>query len=506
MPQAPAQRSFQQPQAQQPGGKPAQQEEQEKRADISDIGDLLFGSGIDEKTEEEFMSQSYRKQQQTSNQTKPTQYGQQTYTQQQQTSFDLLSGNAFQSIGQRPGNLGPPVKTAEDVVDENEQKRQAEIHTYNERTQRPLEDPFLWGNSMRFRMERIANDNGIKIPMQGLFDKINNKPPETKDTKEMKHKEEGGGSIVAEKAPSILNKNVPLDGIMSLMSLATNERIRDLLEDAYALTRGRQMFLYGDAPVELVGLLTPPESRQLQQQLPNGNAQPSSTPSTPMSVENALAQLSRAERQAEEARLKKRAERRARKEAAAANGGVIVNGDTISQSDPLNPLSASSGNTPGPAGLIAPEGPKMTKKEREKLAKQDVSEEVQMKQANSALSMALGGGKKKYSWLTNGGKGGGSGAGTPGLGSSRSGTPGLGGGRQTKVKMESDASPIGKDGLPNKELDRKYGVWREDGPGGKDVQLRDWVAALDFDGREKRTLATAMTKLGRERLFEETEA
>ena len=41
----------------------------------------------------------------------------------------------------------------------------------------------------------------------------------------------------------------------------------------------------------------------------------------------------------------------------------------------------------------------------------------------------------------------------------------------------------------------KLGVWREDGPRGVGVQLRDWVVVLEADGREVIALQDAYNKL-----------
>ena len=482
-----------------------------ERTDINDIGDLLVSSGIDEKREEEFLSSSYHRSraQAQANQPRPQTSpfaSQQNQQQQHQgpTNFDLMANN-FSHIGQRPGNLGQPAKSEEEIAQELEQKHRDAVRAQAVKEQQHLNNPFLWGNSMRFRMEKIANDNGIKIPMQGLYDKIADKGLQDKQTKDLKHKEDGGGSIHLEKAPSLLNKGAPLESIMCLLSIAANERIKSMVEDAYALARNRQMNSDGVVPDEWAELELSPQDSQQQQQLPNGNTPHPPKPQKPPTynaVAEVLAATAKADRQAEEARLKKRAERKARKEAATTNGSSAgVNGDVVASADGAAAASAN-GNTPGPSGLVAPEPPKMTKKERERAAKQDVNEETQMKQANSAIQMALGGGKKKYSWLTGGSKGG-STASTPGMGLSRSGTPGVGAGGAKGNTPQSSGGTLGKDGLPPEKFDRKYGVWREDGPGGKDVQLRDWINALEMDGREKKTYASALNKLGRERLLDE---
>lgn len=135
----------------------------------------------------------------------------------------------------------------------------------------------------------------------------------------------------------------------------------------------------------------------------------------------------------------------------------------------------------------------MTKKERERLAKQDVTEEVQTRMTNVTATMQLGG--KNYSWMSGAKKGGG-GSGMAGsrltLGGGAMGNSALMNATGTNANVVSTDSAGGT-------KDRKFGEWREDGVGGKGVQLRDWVCALEADGRDRKTLNFAMAKLGRER-------
>jgi hypothetical protein len=116
--------------------------------------------------------------------------------------------------------------------------------------------------------------------------------------------------------------------------------------------------------------------------------------------------------------------------------------------------------------------------------------------ANATMNQFLGGSKKgkKYSWMT----GGGSGASTPKRGlpgagaDSRPGTPGVGGAAATVGGSAGGA--LEKAALTVEGRNRP-GLWREDGPKGKGVQLRDWVAALEEDGKDPRAMQLAYDKL-----------
>lgn len=160
------------------------------------------------------------------------------------------------------------------------------------------------------------------------------------------------------------------------------------------------------------------------------------------------------ERQCEEARLQRRADR-------LANPGAVP-------AAPGTPAAKSLGD-------IAPEpGTKpLTKKEREKADKGKQSLVDSHAQANATTATFLFGGKKKnkYSWMDASG---GSGASTPGRVGTGVGVAGLGG-AQEKVRLTMDGK-------------NRMGGFREDRDGGKGVQLRDLVMALEQDGREPKAL------------------
>lgn len=491
---------------QRPAEKPPEKEEQpERHLDINELSDLVTSSGVDLRREEEFMASTLRRDR--LNQTRSSHV---TFP---QTNFDLLSQTNFGALGNRSQLAHPvPQKTAEEELSE---KHKAAVRAYNIRQQQHLENPFLLGQPMRLRMERVANENGIRMPMEGLFDRV---PKEPQNVTGSATRGADGSAIQTLDAPSILHKNAPLDPIMSLLSLATNERIRSLMEDSYGLARGRQTTSNGVVPPEwsdvAEGLngVTPEPAKTVPTSVTNTSwdrppapetngeqtcdssnvARVSSQNTTAFAPQDngfvtALTSLTAADRKTEEARAKRRAGRKARKRSQAASGASTAQGGTPNG-------AATPAANPQP-GEIAPDKP-MTKKEREKAAKAEVTDEVAMRNTNAAAAMALGS-RKRFSWMNPAKNAQAAGGGKPGGvgGGGRFGAVGPGG--ASGAANTGDAM-VGKDGLPGPGADRKWGGWKEDGPGGRDVQLRDWVNVLEGDGRERRTLGYALAKLGKD--------
>lgn len=160
----------------------------------------------------------------------------------------------------------------------------------------------------------------------------------------------------------------------------------------------------------------------------------------------------------------------------------------------LNPEPAASGSrsgsvapgTPGTgAGAESETATKApTKKELKKSAATRLAEASSTASTNQTLSTLMGGfgrKKKEYSWMKKSG----SGTSTPrniaGDGSSAAG--GDSAKAPEKTTLTSDAR------YP------RLGTWREDKEKGKNIQLRDWVTALELDGIEVRAIQQAYLSL-----------
>lgn len=444
-------------------------QKEEKEANFDAINDVALSSGIDITKEEDLLR----------------------YRSRQGASFDT-QGTSF-SLGER-GTFGQSSEKSQ--KDELYEKHIAAARRLAEQQAEHLNSPFFFGNVVRQKIANISKrDHNLTVIMDGVWD-LQEKYKEREHVGTSMTHARDGSSIVTHnlKAPSKVDKGAPLEPMIALLALAGQERMRNLLEDAYGLARGRQITADGVVPPEWSSIATNPavKSETTTTKAESVTDGPWDRPPTPPDstkdteptiafpasrhpITTALTMLSRQDRVAEEARLKRRAERKSRRAAATA--------ETVAASLTNGPATEGS-------GLPIADGQKMTKKEREKLARADLTEEAATRNANTTAAMQIGG--RSYSWMSGGSKkkpppkplGGGS---SGGLDSAKSsaGTSSAGAGKAGRV-----------DGAAGE--DTKFGVWREDGVGGRGVQMRDWVAALEVDGHEKKTLEAARAKLGRE--------
>lgn len=148
----------------------------------------------------------------------------------------------------------------------------------------------------------------------------------------------------------------------------------------------------------------------------------------------------------------------------------------------------SAPSSSAPIGERAPEVEtvKGAKKLSKRAAAAQATEAQQHAATNQTVAGALGlggnlfGGKKTYSWLTGGAKGPKSG---PALARTTSGLP------------PASAATTTKKDISNLPEARSFGTFREDHEGGKGIQLRDILSALESDGRDKKILCKAYAKL-----------
>lgn len=337
-------------------------------------------------------------------------------------------------------------------------------------------------------MHDRAAENAVRLDVQGVY--LRNPEPQLQ-TQVMMNGEKSDG-IAEVKPESKIEAGVPYEHILSLISLAAGERLRGMVDEAYGIARARQ---YGDhgrvVPPEFADIAegegkstqetVVPESvtgsswdkTQDSSAIVNGEAQTNGEKDTPQPVQTVsfqgtlnarLRDLADRDRQAEKERAKKR---EARKKQAAKEGG-----------DETTPAE-----TPAETPVTPAEPVKMSKKEQNRKQKEAQTQEAQaFQQSNStAAMMAMGKKTSRYSWMTGA---------SSQLPTNRFAKPSNSGTTTPKAQVD----PAANAGVKKEEIKvPTWGDWRE--TDAKDIELRDWAWVLERDGREKKALQRALTKL-----------
>ncbi|KAL8719885.1 MAG: hypothetical protein Q9225_003182 [Loekoesia sp. 1 TL-2023] len=490
----PQQQQQQQPSpAQQPPptgnmGPPSKPVEKDRPTDMNELSDVLMGSGVDLKEEEAALLNRYN--QDASNmgnsfgsaQSGPT-------SNPAHSSFNTYSQNV---PGSRDSFYGAgtlnqhavPYQSAEEMAEiarKRGVRRKAEMEQYH------LNNPFLFTGKLRQKMSAKARNERVQIPQGGLYHAQGQQEVQQIVVGPDKHER-----LVTLKGEDLLNHDAPLVDILTLISLATEERLHAIIEDAAALAVERRRGSNGVVPPEFLdvaavngavdaatGLPTPgnsavsPKANPLKRSYSDANQSPapiingnhassqsSNPPPNPLTA--GLRDSYLAERKAEEERLAKRR----RKEAADNADG------TASSAAP------SGAATPGLLGDKAPDIDlkKMpTKKELKKLSENRISDAQQAAATSSSLSMALGG--KVPSWMT----------------ASKPTNPML---PKVNTNTMASQSKTGNRDNPGSGLPRaRQFDFREDGAKGVGIQLRDLMFVMDGDRKERKALARAFLRL-----------
>ncbi|KAF3766094.1 hypothetical protein M406DRAFT_339379 [Cryphonectria parasitica EP155] len=331
-------------------------------------------------------------------------------------------------------------------------------------------DPFLNYANLHARMEKMAASHGLEL---NLDNKNSTQAHVQKSRGANEYPGQGGPKLTISTKTSpdgalvhINGTVLPTDSFLidqlALLSLGTRQRLRGLVEECDKLATHRQQSSHGvipmswaddGIPLELAGLYDPKDAER------SGNL----APLNPLS--QYLRDYAYAERAAEEERLRKR-QKRLQEEGGTQTG------------------TRTGAATPTTPGSVAPEPEKApTKKEQKKIAAQ--KHDASAESVNMTTMKFLGGGKKKYSWMTGGA---GSGPKTP----SRAavGAPG------TPQSSATPKAPENTNLTP--EPRTKMGTWREYGEKGKNIQIRDWAEVLERDGKEALALQYAYLKWKRD--------
>ncbi|KAG8529011.1 uncharacterized protein KY384_006700 [Bacidia gigantensis] len=454
-------------------------------ADLNELGDVLFGAGVDLKEEEAALLQTRDNNQNSSFEDQLREASGASSNAQ----YPFARGNFYSQNypGGRDsffggGILNQPAQKEQTADERAEAERKQALRKQAEIRQYHLNRPFLLTGNLQRRVYKEAGNVQVQVPIKD-HDILRPTQPKIAPQSITVRGPDGHDVVKVVQGEPLLGLKNSLADILTLMSLATEERLRTIVEDSATLAKGRRIGAHGLVPQDMLDLakktngdaaatLPTPENSVVS---PKENTLKRSysemnTPQTPVAshgmkgpqnaVAQALQRLARAERTAEEARLVKR-----KKRAEAADGSPAGSGS----------LGASEPGTPA----TLPDAPiEMPKKSALKNQKKAPTEQQAFAASNNTMRMALGLGSamgKKLAWMQKD-----TGPSNPYL-------------QKPKVDTKkSDAANALGSNLPKS---RNFGNFREDGEGGAGIQVRDVISVLEHDGKEKKALQRAYAKL-----------
>ena len=227
-----------------------------KPTDLTELGDVLFGAGVDLKEEEAALLRSK------DNNTRALSFEDQL---REASGMNVnakypFSRDNFYSHnvpGDRSSFYGAgsfsqasqPNQTAEEIAEMETKRalrRQAEIKQYH------LNKPFLQSGSLQRRLHKEALSMQVQIQGENAILKPT-QPRVAPQQLTVNGPDEHEVLKIVNGEPLLGLKNGLAD-ILTLISLATEERLRLLVEDAAVLAKGRRIGSHGLAPSDLVDL------------------------------------------------------------------------------------------------------------------------------------------------------------------------------------------------------------------------------------------------------------
>ena len=228
----------------------------DKPTDMNELSDVLLGSGVDLREEEAALLSRHNT----------------SYQQQPDASFISNLSNSFDSFGSNnsgpdrynvlsqnvpgdrnsfygAGTFNQPAAQYLPVAQRAESEKQAAIQRKAEQRQYHLNNPFLYAGCVQKRLSKQSHAQQVAIPSFGVLQSKSSQPVQVAVAGPDKHER-----IVSLTGQDLLWQDAPLTEILTLLSLAAEERLRTLVEDAAALAKGRRIGSHGVVPDDLAEL------------------------------------------------------------------------------------------------------------------------------------------------------------------------------------------------------------------------------------------------------------
>lgn len=215
---------------------------------MNELSDVLMGSGVDLKEEEAALQNGYNRETAIvgnpfgSNQSAPT--SNPAYSSTNYYSQNVPGGkDTFYGAGtlNQPAVPYHTPEEMEEAARKRGLRRETEMHQYH------MNNPFLYTGKVYQQMSHRARNERVQVPKNGVYNAQTREPMQQIVFGPDKHER-----LVTLRGEDLVNHDAPLSDMLALISLATQERLCNLIEDAAALAVERRRSSHGVVPPEFV--------------------------------------------------------------------------------------------------------------------------------------------------------------------------------------------------------------------------------------------------------------
>lgn len=237
-------------------GPPSRPTEKSKEDGVDPM-DVLGGTGVDLREEEQYTFQMYN------SSFNSQQSGSQSGAITASHSFTQFPpGDAASLYGAGPANAtaeaGPPMAQNEYEAKAAEKAWRDAAHNLAVSRQRELNNPFLMIGTVHKKMDKVAQDYGLRVNIDASGKMGTMRLPGDFPSPTIKTQTAVGpdASLTTTSGAFLPHDSLLVDQL-ALMSIATKHRLRGMLEDAQKLAKGRQTGSHGVIPDEWADVAAP---------------------------------------------------------------------------------------------------------------------------------------------------------------------------------------------------------------------------------------------------------
>lgn len=235
----------------------------DKPTDMNELTDVLLGSGVDLKEEEAALVNRYNNwsQPQTnasfpsdpatifnSSGVQGSNAGTYSAPRESNTLSQNVPGDRSSFYG--AGTFNQPAAHYQSAEEIAEEQRKKALRRKNEIRQYHLNEPFLLASTVIRHLNKHSQSMQVTVPQHGLY----SNPHSQRVQEVVVSGPDKNEVMVALKNQDLLYLDSPLVELLTLLSLATDERMRTLVEDSATLAKGRRTGSHGVVPSDLVDL------------------------------------------------------------------------------------------------------------------------------------------------------------------------------------------------------------------------------------------------------------